>query len=58
VFVLDHLIDEPMLDVDASRECSAQVADELLERWRRSLRIRLKYVEKRLGLFPTRMPPE
>ena len=50
MLLLENLIDQPVLDVDAARVRATQVTDELLE-WRRRLeRIVFYDGEKRLGL--------
>ena len=39
LFIVEHLIDEPMLDIDSARDSAFQVACEPLEWWRRPIGI-------------------
>lgn len=48
----EHLVHQPMLDVDATGIGAGQVTNELLEGRRVAERVLAEYVEQRLGLRP------
>lgn len=49
VFFGQHLVDEPMLDIDAARVAASQIADEFLVSWRRGERIFCDHIEQGCG---------